>query len=131
MKLGKQTRREAKELFRATLVNGRMDEAKVRAVVTQVIEKKPRGYLAILEYFKKLVKLEQDRRSVRVESAIALSPEQQGGVASSLERLYGSGLSVQYSVNPDLIGGLRVRVGSDVYDGSVAARLENLEENFA
>lgn len=131
MKLGKQTRREAKELFRATLVNGRMDETKVRAVVTQVIEKKPRGYLAILEYFKKLVKLEQDRRSVRVESAIALSPEQQGGVASSLERLYGSGLSVQYSVNPDLIGGLRVRVGSDVYDGSVAARLENLEENFA
>jgi F-type H+-transporting ATPase subunit delta len=131
MKLGKQTRREAKELFRATLVNGRMDEAKVRAVVTQVIEKKPRGYLAILEYFKKLVKLEQDRRSVQDESAIALSPEQQGGVASSLERLYGSGLSVQYSVNPDLIGGLRVRVGSDVYDGSVAARLENLEENFA
>jgi F-type H+-transporting ATPase subunit delta len=131
MKLGKQTRREAKELFRATLVNGRMDEAKVRAVVTQVIEKKPRGYLAILEYFKKLVKLEQDRRSVQVESAIALSPEQQGGVASSLERLYGSGLSVQYSVNPNLIGGLRVRVGSDVYDGSVAARLENLEENFA
>lgn len=131
MKLGKQIRREAKELFRATLVNGRMDEAKVRAVVTLVIEKKPRGYLAILEYFKKLVKLEQDRRSVQVESAIALSPEQQGGVASSLERLYGSGLSVQYSVNPDLIGGLRVRVGSDVYDGSIAARLENLEENFA
>jgi len=131
MKLGKQTRREAKELFRATLVNGRMDENKVRSVVSLVAEKKPRGYLAILEHFKKLVKLELDRRSVLVESAVALSPEQQGGVSSSLQRLYGDGLNVQYTLNPSLIGGLRVRVGSDVYDGSVSARLENLEENFA
>jgi F-type H+-transporting ATPase subunit delta len=131
MKAGKQTRREAKDLFRATVVNGIMDDTRVRAVVREVLEKKPRGFIAILEHFKRLVKLEQDRRAARVESAVALTPEQQSGVSSNLQRIYGQGLNITFTQNPALIGGLRVRVGSDVYDGSVAARLQNIEENFA
>jgi F-type H+-transporting ATPase subunit delta len=130
MKITKQARRDAKELFRSTLVNGVMDEAKVRSAVQKVIQLKPRGYAAILEHFKRLVKLEQDRRAAKVESAVALSPEQQSGVSASLERIYGRGLNIGFQVNPALVGGLRVRVGSDVYDGSVAARLQRLEETF-
>ena len=130
MKITKQSRREAKDLFRATLINGVMDEAKVRALVQKVIELKPRGYVAILEHFKRLVKLEQDRRAAKVESAIPLTPEQQSGVAASLQRLYGTSLNLSFAVNPSLVGGLRVRVGSDVYDGSVSARLRQLEETF-
>jgi F-type H+-transporting ATPase subunit delta len=130
MKITKQSRRDAKELFRSTFTNGVMDDAKVRTAVQAVLEKKPRGFVAILEHFKRLVKLEQDRRSAKVESAVALSPEQQAGVSSSLERLYGRGLNISFAQNPSLVGGLRVRVGSDVYDGSIAARLERLEEAF-
>ena len=130
MKITKQARRDAKQLFRATFSNGVMDEAKVRAAVTAVLAKKPRGYMAILEHFQRLIKLEQARRRARIESAIALSPEQQAGISSSLERLYGRGLNISFAQNPSLVGGLRVRVGSDVYDGSIAARLEQLEEAF-
>src|SRR5687768_9704412 len=123
MKITKQARRDAKELFRSTFVNGVMDETKVRTAVRMIIEVKPRGYVAILEHFKRLVKLEQDRRSAKIESAVPLSPEQQSGVSSSLEKIYGRGLNLAFEVNPSLVGGLRVRVGSDVYDGTVAARL--------
>ena len=130
MKMTKQSRRDAKQLFRSTLVNGSMDEGRVRSVVQKVLEQKPRGYLAILGHFTRLVKLEQDRRAAKVESAIALTPDQQSGVASNLQRLYGNGLNLSFHVNPALVGGLRVRVGSDVYDGSVAARLQKLEETF-
>ena len=130
MKITKQARREAKELFRSSFVNGVMDEGKVRNAVQKVVEIKPRGYVAILEHFKRLVKLEQDRRAAKVESAVALTPEQQSGVAANLQKLYGSGLNLSFEVNPALVGGLRVRVGSDVYDGSVAARLRQLEETF-
>ena len=130
MKITKQARRNAKQLFRSTVVNGLMDEAKVRSAVQKVIQVKPRGYVAILEHFKRLVKLEQDRRAAKVESAVALSPEQQSGVSASLQKIYGSGLNLSFHVNPALVGGLRVRVGSDVYDGSVAARLQRLEESF-
>ena len=130
MKITKQARRDAKQLFRSTFTNGVMDEAKVRAMVRKVVEMKPRGYVAILEHFKRLVKLEQDRRAAQVESAVALTPEQQSGVAGNLEKIYGRGLNLSFGVNPALVGGLRVRVSSDVYDGSVAARLRSLAENF-
>lgn len=130
MKITKQARRDAKELFRSTFANGLMDEGRVRTAVQKVLEVKPRGYVGILEHFQRLVKLEQDRRAAKVESAVALTPEQQSGVAASLQKLYGNGLNLSFEVNPSLVGGLRVRVGSDVYDGSVAARLRRLEETF-
>lgn len=130
MKAGKQVRREAKELFRSTMVNGVMDEGKVRTVVQKVLQAKPRGYFAILEQFKRLIKIEEARRATSVESAVALSPEQQGSISGNLERIYGRGLNIAFQQNPALIGGLRVRVGSDVYDGSVAGRLKNLAESF-
>ena len=130
MKMTKQARRDAKQLFRSTVVNGVMDEGKVRSVVQKVLAAKPRGYQAILDHLTRLVKLEQDRRAAKVESAVALTPEQQSGVSANLQRLYGNGLNLSFHVNPALVGGLRVRVGSDVYDGSVAARLQQLEESF-
>ena len=58
MKVSKQARRDAKELFRSCCVTGRLDEAKVRQVVQQVIAAKPRGYIAILSHFQRLVKLD-------------------------------------------------------------------------
>ena len=48
-------------------------------------------------------------------------------VQTSLARLYGSGLHTSFELNPRLIGGMRIRVGSDVYDASVRARLAALE----
>jgi F-type H+-transporting ATPase subunit delta len=130
MKMTKQSRRDAKQLFRSTLVNSVMDEGRVRSVVQKVLEQKPRGYIAILDHFTRLVKLEQDRRAAKVESAVPLTPEQQSGVSANLHRMYGNGLNLSFHVNPALVGGLRVKVGSDVFDGSVAARLQELEESF-
>ncbi len=130
MKISKQARREAKELYRASFVNGVLDDNRVRQVVTKVAEAKPRGYFGILSHFHRLVKLELERRTARVESAAALSPEMQSDVTAKLTGLYGPGLNISFAQNPALLGGLRIKVGSDVYDGSVQARLENLAESF-
>lgn len=130
MKISKQARRDAKQLFRAAMVNGVMDPAKVRQIVQQILVSKPRGYIAILEHFKRLVKLEQDRRAARIESAVPLDAGQKERVTANLERLYGPGLNISFEQNASLIGGLRVKVGSDVYDSSVATRLHQLEEAF-
>jgi F-type H+-transporting ATPase subunit delta len=130
MKISKQARREAKELFRSSIVNGVLDENRVRQAVAKVAELKPRGYFEILSHFQRLVKLEVERRTAKVESAVALPPEIQSEVASRLNRIYGQGLNISFAQNPALLGGLRIKVGSDVYDGSVQARLENLVESF-
>jgi F-type H+-transporting ATPase subunit delta len=130
MKISKQTRRDAKQLFRSCVNNGLLDEGRVRQAVTTVVAQKPRGYVAILSHLQRLVKLDLGRRTARVESATALSPEQQTAMQASLGRRYGPGLDVSFSQNPALIGGLRVQVASDVYDGSVRARLEALRESL-
>jgi F-type H+-transporting ATPase subunit delta len=130
MKVTKQARQEAKQLFRSCTAEGALDEARVRRVVGGVLEAKPRGYLAILAHFQRLLKLEVERRTATVESAVPLSTAQRGEIQANLSRMYGRGLSLSFAEDAGLIGGLRVRVGCDVYDGSVRARLERLAESF-
>jgi len=130
VKIGKQERRDAKQLFRSCRLNGVLDENRVRQTVQAVIAQKPRGYMGILSHFQRLVKLDVERRAARVESAVALSPAQQTNIQQTLTGRYGAGLNLSFGANPALIGGMRIRVGSDVYDGSIDARLNALAENF-
>ncbi len=130
MKTTKQARRDAKQLFHTCKVSGLLDETRVRNVVGAVIAQKPRGYVGILTHFQRLVKLDLDRRAARVESAVPVSEALQQSVKANLGLRYGPGLAVTFAVNPALIGGLRVKVGSDVFDGSVKARLSELEASF-
>jgi F-type H+-transporting ATPase subunit delta len=130
MKISKQARRDGKSLFRACFVGGQLDESRARSVVTRVIEGKPRGYLGMLSHFQRLLKLHLESRRARVENAVETSPELMSRIQDGLARRYGPGLDVTFWINPDLLGGLRVRVGSDVYDGSVKARLDGLKDTF-
>ncbi len=130
MKGSKQSRRDAKQLFQACQVNGALEEARVRQAVVLLIEKKPRGYFGTLQEFQRLVKLDVNSRSARVESAVALSEAQQQEVRASLGRLKGADVEVEFAEDADLIGGMRVKLGDDVYDGSVKTRLSRLAESF-
>ncbi len=130
MKISKQARKEAKELFRTCLEDGRLEPNRVRYVVQQVLQAKPRHYLAVLSHFQRLVKLALEQRAARVESPLPLGPDLEAEIRESLTHAYGEGLDVAFAQNRSLLGGLRIQVGSDVYDGSIQARLETLQESF-
>ncbi len=130
MKISKQAQRDARQLFRDCVVNGLLDEGRVRQTVALLSSKKPRGYVEILSRLHRLVKLDVEQHAASVESATPLSAEQQAQVRSQLGSLYGAGLAISFSETPALIGGLRIQVGSDLYDGSVKTRLEKLEQSF-
>ena len=130
MKTTRKARREATQLFRLCLVNSSLDEGRARQVVQQIVATRPRGYLATLSRFRRLVKIETARRVAKVESAWPLPADLQARVQTGLASLYGPGLSIVFADNPPLLGGMRIRVGSDVYDGSVQARLAVLEQSF-
>jgi len=78
----------------------------------------------------RLVKLDVEQHSARVESAAPLPADLQTDVADRIKRIYGTGVEISFSRNPALLGGLRVKVGSDLYDGSIRTRLEKLEQSF-
>ena len=130
MKINKQAKREAKQLLRFCLVNGLLDENRVRNVVRHVVAGGRRDSLPILSHFMRLVKLEIAGRTATVESAAPLPPDLQASIEAGLARRYGPGLSTAFAHRPALIGGMRIQVGSDVYDGSVRAGLAALERSF-
>ena len=130
MKTTRQIKREAKQLYRLCLVNGLLDEARTRQVVQKIIDAKRRGSLALLSYFQRLVKLDFARHTAQVESAVLLPEDLRARIQADLARTYGPGIHASFAQNPELIGGMRIKVWSDVYDGSVRVRLAALEKGF-
>ena len=130
MKGGKQSRRDAKQLFKSCQVNGQLDEDRARQAVTLLIERKPRGYFGTLQELQRLVKLDVNSRSASVESAVDLTEGQKQSLRESLGRMKGSDVAVEFTKNAELIGGMRVKIGDDVFDGSVKTRLTRLGEKF-
>ena len=123
----RKVRRAARQFLRFCMVNGSLNDDRVRQVVDRVIRSKRRGILAMLKQFQRLVRLERERNSARVESAAPLPEPMRADVVASVGRLYGPGIETSFAENPALIGGVRLKVGSDVYDGSVKARLDAIE----
>ena len=131
MKITKEARRTSRQLFRVCMADGKLDESRVRTVVSTLSGSKPRGYLGILDGFSRLVSNEVDRQRALVESATSLSAATQAELQVSLSKKYNRTLTLDFSVNRDLLGGIRVKVGSDVWDGSVKARLEALKASLS
>jgi F-type H+-transporting ATPase subunit delta len=130
MTINKQAKREATELFRFCRSGGLLNENRVREVVRRVVAAGDRETPAILAHFLRLVRLEVARHTANIESAAPLPGELRTMIEASLTRLYGPGLVMTFIEQPALIGGMRIRVGSDLYDGSVLGRLAALEDTF-
>jgi F-type H+-transporting ATPase subunit delta len=130
MKVTKEIRRMSRDLLRASFTDGRLDRGKIGSLVDSVIAKKPRHYIQTLENFRRLLRLEVEKRRARVESASELAPEVGAHIVENLKRKYGQDVTAEFSVNPELLGGMRIRVGSDVWDGTVRQRLQRLQQQL-
>jgi F-type H+-transporting ATPase subunit delta len=127
MKTNQKTRREARHLFRLCLVDGLLDDERARQAAQRLAWSHRRGALPLLSEFQRLVRLHMDRRMAVIESATALAPPLRTNIQADLARRYGPGLEASFSENSALIAGIRIKVGSDVYDGTVRARLAALQ----
>jgi F-type H+-transporting ATPase subunit delta len=131
MKINREIRRTSREMLGASFTDGQIDQGKIRSLIQSLVEKKPRNYIAILENYKRLLRLEVEKRHARIESAGELAQDVRSQIVSSLQRKYGNDLTTEFVISPELLGGLRIRVGSDVWDGSVRNRLQRLENSLA
>jgi F-type H+-transporting ATPase subunit delta len=126
----KQVVRNAKKLFRLCMVSGRLDEERARQVVHKMVAERRRGFLRVLRQFGRLLKVQQEQHSARVEFAVPSTPDIESSVRHRIESLYGPGIATEFAHNPHLIGGMRIQVGSDVYDGSILNGLTALAKSF-
>ena len=130
MKTNRRTARAARRLYRVCRVDGTLDEARALNVAIRLAKSGRRGSLPVLTEFLRLVRLDEARRTAIVESAEPLASEVRDDVSARLERTYGASVKPTFQVNPALLGGMRIKVGSDVYDGSVRARLAALQSRL-
>ena len=75
------------------------------------------------EELSELAAARRDRYVAHVRTPVRMTAEQEQRLTDSLTRLYGRPISLQVELDPDLLGGLVVRVGGELIDGSVAGRM--------
>jgi F-type H+-transporting ATPase subunit delta len=130
MRISKEVRQLSSKLVRASFVDGALNRERVKALVDSIARNKPRKYMQLLENYQRLLRLEAEKRRARIESATELDEAAGQQIVDDLQKRYGGSLTTEFVVNPALLGGVRIRVGSDVWDSSVRNRLERLQQKF-
>jgi len=127
MNLDKKTRRFARSLFKLSLEDGRVSESRVSEILAWVDQQRPRQATALLREYLRLITTEINRGIARVEHAGDLAPDSLHQISASFSQRYGRPIEATSTINPDLIAGLKIRIGCDVYENSIASQLAALE----
>ena len=130
MKATKQVRRVSREMLRSSFTSGKLDEEKISRMVQSVETVKPRHYVELLKDYQRLLQLEVEKRRAVIESATPLNRSLGDRIVANLKARYGDDMTTEFRTNPELLGGLRIRIGNDVWDGSVKSRLDQLREQL-
>jgi F-type H+-transporting ATPase subunit delta len=130
MKIPKEARKLSRSLFRASFTGGRLDRARISAVLQEVAARKPRHTISVLKNYERLVRLELARRHAVIASAVPLDGAAAAEITADLQARFGTDITHEFKVIPELIGGLRIQLGSNVWDGSIRGRLELLRSRL-
>jgi F-type H+-transporting ATPase subunit delta len=130
MKINKEVRQLSRQMLQASFTDGQLDSGRIASLVDSLIARKPRNYIDVLKNYRRLLRLEVEKRRARIETASEIDREASSRLVANLKKKYGADLTTEFVVNPRLLGGMRIRVGSDVWDGSVRNRLERLEQQL-
>ncbi len=130
MKINKEIRQLSRKMLQASFTDGQLDPGRITSLVDSLIAQKPRNYIAVLKNYRRLLRLEFEKRQATMETASEMDPAIRSDIMANLKTKYGNDLATEFHVDPLLLGGMRIRVGSDVWDGSVRNRLQRLQQEL-
>jgi F-type H+-transporting ATPase subunit delta len=123
--------RAAKGELLRSLLGGRAHPVTERLVTRLVTVPRGRSLESGLESLSKLAAARRDRMVAVVTSAVPLSEGQKRRLGDALAKLYGRRMHLNLDVDPEVLGGIRVQVGDEVINGSIADRLEEAARRMA
>ena len=117
-------------MLQASFTDGQLDPGRISSLVDSLVSHKPRNYIDALKNYKRLLRLELEKRHATVETASEVDPGVRSEIEGNLKSKYGNDLSTEFHVAPELLGGRRIRVENDVWAGSIHNRLERLQHEL-
>jgi F-type H+-transporting ATPase subunit delta len=123
MRASKQSQQFARQLFRLSLEDGRVSADRVGGVLAYLGKNPPRQPLVVLRAYHRLVGAQLARYEARVAHAGPGGSDILRGIEASFSRKYQRPITAVPHPDPDLIAGLRIRVGDDLYEASIAGQL--------
>jgi len=126
MAADKQTKLLAKQLFKLSLVNGSVSSEQVAGVLGWIEKHQPRHVTSLLKTYHRYISAEVAKSRAIVEHAGAVNDATLKSIEAAMTKRYGRTVTATAKAHPALLAGLRVRVGSDVYESSVAGQLATL-----
>jgi F-type H+-transporting ATPase subunit delta len=115
-----------KERVLRRVVGEGVSELALNLVLLMIRRGRPGAIERMVEHFAELLRRERGIALAEVQSALPLAEEQRGAVGERLSQLTGAQIEMNEVVDESLIGGIAVRIGDTLYDGSVRNRLERL-----
>jgi F-type H+-transporting ATPase subunit delta len=122
---------EQKLTLSRSLLDGKVEPT--TAKLAEALVAYPRGRRAVegLEELADLAAKRRERSVAHVTSVVPLTEPQQERLAATLQRIYSRPIALHVEVDPDLLGGLVVKVGDEIIDGSAAGRIDALRRRLA
>ncbi|MFI5802182.1 F0F1 ATP synthase subunit delta [Streptomyces sp. NPDC051561] len=118
------------ELLRS-LLGGKAELVTERLVARLVTQPRGRSLEAGLESLSKLAAERRSRMVAEVTSAVPLTDQQKQRLGAALAKIYGREMHLNLDVEPEVLGGIQIRVGDEVINGTVAERLDEVSRRMA
>jgi len=120
----------ARQLFRMSVIDGAVSDERVGGVLAYVEKHRPANPVMVLKAYQRLVATELAKGEAVVEHVGAVSAAMLDAIAAAMAKRYDRKVVATARPSDSLIAGLRVRVGDDVYEASIASQLAALSQSL-
>src|SRR5207247_11187904 len=107
MKINKEVRQLSREMLRASFTDGQLDSGRIASLVDLLIARKPRNYTDVLKNYRRLLRLEVEKRHARIETVSEVDRETSSTIVANLKKKYGSNLTAELVIDTKLLGRMR------------------------
>jgi F-type H+-transporting ATPase subunit delta len=122
----KKAQQFARQLFKMSVVDGVVSADRVSGVLSYVEKHRPANPVMVLKAYARYIATELAKGEAIVEHAGAINDATLAAIAAAMTKKYGRPVTATATSNPALLAGLRVHVGDDIYESSVAGQLAAL-----
>src|SRR5438094_8717792 len=109
MKLNKEIRQLSRKMLQASFTDGQLDSGRISSLVDSLVTHKPRNCIDALKNYKRLLRLEVDKRHARIETASEMDRALRSEIEAKQKSKYGKDHSTEFDVDCRLLGGMRIQ----------------------